>query len=428
MKRGTIKALSAGCIILSFFLCGLALLPQIVQATNTVTATITIPHYAFTLAITPDGKYAYVPELNNVAVISTATNKVTTTVNIDGSNGVAMSPNGKYAYITSSVSDPKTGDRNSVAVIRTSTNKMTTTIPLGGSPTGVTITPNGEYAYIAENDIINNEAAGVVSVINTATNAVTTRITVDGSPQAIAITPNGEYAYVASSGSATSIGSPVSNGTVSVINTSTNTVATTVTVGIGPQSVAITPDGAYAYITNGGSDSVSVIGTATNTLTTTITGLSTPYGVALTPNGEYAYVTEVDSENMVGLVSVINTATNAVTATVPLESYPYDVAITPNGAYAYIANGSNSTVSVISTGIGTEPTSSSSPAVPEFPSLLFIIPLIVSLFAVAAMLRHQKKPSQESLTKYWELVSQRMLINSHISFKRSNNKLERWMV
>jgi hypothetical protein len=41
------------------------------------------------------------------------------------------------------------------------------------------------------------------------------------------------------------------------------------------------------------------------------------------------------------------------------------------------------------------PTASSSPAVPEFPSLLFIIPLIVSLFAVAAMLRHKKKPSQE---------------------------------
>ena len=59
-----------------------------------------------------------------------------------------------------------------------------------------------------------------------------------------------------------------------MINTSKNTVATTVTVGIGPQNVAITPDGAYVYVLNGGNDSVSVISTATNTVTTTITGLT----------------------------------------------------------------------------------------------------------------------------------------------------------
>ena len=39
----------------------------------------------------------------------------------------------------------------------------------------------------------------------------------------------------------------------------------------GPNGLAITPDGKYAYVTNGSNDSVSVINTATNTVTGTVT-------------------------------------------------------------------------------------------------------------------------------------------------------------
>ena len=55
--------------------------------------------------------------------------------------------------------------------------------------------------------------------------------------------------------------------------------------------MAVTPNGAYAYVTNDGSSTVSVISTATNTVTATVTVGNTPYGVAVTPNGAYAYVT-----------------------------------------------------------------------------------------------------------------------------------------
>jgi YVTN family beta-propeller protein len=39
---------------------------------------------------------------------------------------------------------------------------------------------------------------------------------------------------------------------VAVINTATNIVSTVIRVGIQPFSVAITPDGAFAYVTNSG--------------------------------------------------------------------------------------------------------------------------------------------------------------------------------
>jgi YVTN family beta-propeller protein len=70
-----------------------------------------------------------------------------------------------------------------------------------------------------------------------------------------------------------------------VIDTAGNTVVATVTVGSTPLGVAITPNGASAYVTNNGSDSISVINTGTNTVPATVTvpTPSNPYGVAITP-------------------------------------------------------------------------------------------------------------------------------------------------
>src|SRR5215471_13240701 len=62
------------------------------------------------------------------------------------------------------------------------------------------------------------------------------------------------FAYVANLG-----------GTVSVLDTATNTVVATVLVGVNPTGAAITPDGAHAYVTDA-AWATSVIDTATNTV------------------------------------------------------------------------------------------------------------------------------------------------------------------
>ncbi|HTE02761.1 MAG TPA: YncE family protein [bacterium] len=136
---------------------------------------------------------------------------------------------------------------------------------------------------------------------------------------------------------------------VSVIDTGTNTIVTTVTAGTGPQAVAITPDGRFAYVVNLTSNDVSVINTATNTVASTVAVGFGPFGVAITPNGAFAYVTAFGARCANGGVWVISTATNAVVATVPLAGCSTGVAITPDGAFAYVANNSSSTVSVIET-------------------------------------------------------------------------------
>jgi YVTN family beta-propeller protein len=196
------------------------------------------------------------------------------------------------------------------------------------------------FAYVT------NSTSNDVSVIDTATNTVASTVTVGSVPIAVAIAPNGNLAYVTNFGSSN----------VSVIDTATNTVVTTVPVGAGPQGLAVTPNGANIYIANSGSDSVSVFDTVTNTVSTTISVGAFPRNVTISPDGTYAYITNHLSDN----VSVINTATDTVSSVVTVGSRPLDVAITPDGAYAYVTNlgfisgaTSFSSVSVIDTALNT---------------------------------------------------------------------------
>ncbi len=76
----------------------------------------------------------------------------------------------------------------------------------------------------------------------------------------------------------------------------------------------------FAYVVNSGDGTVSVIDTATNTVVgTPIPVGREPYGVAVTPDGKHAYVANRGSNN----VSVIDTATNLVVATVVVGNVPY---------------------------------------------------------------------------------------------------------
>ena len=409
MKRGTIKTFSVGCILLALFLSAFISLSQPVQAANT--ATVTVGGTPYAVAITPDGKYAYVPNAENVSVINTATNKVTATVTArNWPAGIAITPDGKYAYVPDT--NTPTNQGGIVSVISIATNTVTATITVGGNPNhGVAITPDGKYVYVTNFD-------GTVAVISTATNTVTANITIGtqsapsvvstgpktitiegGStiPQAVAITPNGEYAYVANG-----------DGTVSAINTTTNTVTATITLAGNPNALAVTPNGEYAYVcAMNSSGMVTVINTATNTVTATITGFGSPNGIAMTPDGRYAYVTDGFNNS----VSVINTATNTVDRTVTVGTTPYGIAITPNGEYVYVTNlayvATDSpvvnwigTVSVISTDANTAPTDSSSPSPsPSPPALvsafstqsLTIIALIAVIIVLSAVIIAKRK-------------------------------------
>ncbi len=203
------------------------------------------------------------------------------------------------------------------------------------------------FAYVT------NSSSNSVSVIDTSTNTVVATVAVGSNPVGVAITPDGTRAYVANQ---------LSN-SVSVIDTSSNTVVATVAVGSNPVGVAITPDGTRAYVANAFSNSVSVIDTPTNNVVATVAVGRVPNFVAITPDGTRAYVTDFYDY---GFVSVIDTSDNTVIATVAVGGFPTGVAITPDGTRAYVATaGGSGSVWVIDTSsntvvttvaVGTQPT------------------------------------------------------------------------
>jgi YVTN family beta-propeller protein/autotransporter-associated beta strand protein len=260
------------------------------------------------------------------------------------------------AYIPSASVNISNGqptfNQGQVFVVDTATNQpVGSPISVGFLPAGVTVTPDGRYVYVT------NNGSGTISVIDTASQTAVGSINVAPGPIGVAATPNASLVYATSPGM---IFSNFDGKTVSVINEGTNALVGSLTSGTAPIGVTFTPDGAQAYVANSGSNSVSVINTATNVVALSIPVGNSPTGVALTPNGQYVYVTNQNqnNESLPGTVSVINTATKGVTLSIPVGNSPTGVAITPNGQYVYVTNMNNNnggagTVSVISTASNT---------------------------------------------------------------------------
>lgn len=179
-----------------------------------------------------------------------------------------------------------------------------------------TAAPEAHFAYVT------NEFSNTVSVIDTDSHAVVATIPVPDGPTAIAITPDGAFAYVA-----------CWYGPVSVIDTETNTVVAEIATDYGwHKGIAIAPEGGRAYVANFYDKKVSVIDTSTRSVVATVSLDAEPTELAVTPDGSWLYVVNGGYGNA---VSVIDTATNAVVRTIPVYM-PYGIAMAPDGRFAYV--------------------------------------------------------------------------------------------
>ena len=92
--------------------------------------------------------------------------------------------------------------------------------------------------------------------------------------------------------------------------------------------------------------SVSVIDTASNTLIATVTGLSQPLNVAVNNDGTRAYVTDATDKK----VYVIDASANTVVASPATGVNPSGIAVTPDGKVAYVMCSSSVTPIATATG------------------------------------------------------------------------------
>ncbi len=131
----------------------------------------------------------------------------------------------------------------------------------------------------------------------------------------------------------------VANGSsddVSVINTASSTVVTTIGVGDHPNGACISPDGSRAFVTNYEGNSVTVINTLTHLVDTTIMLSSNlPRVAAFSIDGSKAFVTTQS-----GNLFTIDVLADTVISSIYLGSLPYSIGVHPSGNKLYIGHSS----------------------------------------------------------------------------------------
>jgi gliding motility-associated-like protein len=206
-----------------------------------------------------------------------------------------------------------------------------TAVNTGNAPITATIaaTPIATgFAYVTN---FNN---GTLTIVNTATNSFVTNINVNTTPEGITVIPNGTKAYITNEGI----------NTVSVFNAANNSLQTTIPVGTTPWGICTSPDGSLVYVANSGANTLSVISTVTNMVVKTITVGTAPWDVVTSPDGTQVYATCGN-----GTIAVVNTATNTVSGNIPLHagSIPHSICVSADGSKLYVANSNSQSVSVV---------------------------------------------------------------------------------
>jgi YVTN family beta-propeller protein len=201
------------------------------------------------LAVTPDGSQVWVadtgpqtgqPSLSGISVISTATDTVTSRLNLPTDpREIAFSPSGTTAYVTTGAG---------LLVINTASQRVVGFVPGLGNPEDVAVSPDGNTVYVT------NTVQGLVDVISAATNRVTGTIRVGQLPWGLAISPDGSTIYVADGDS----------DAVSVIAAASDTVTDTISDAGDPVSVGLTPDGSELWVGGLTSGIITVFDTSNN--------------------------------------------------------------------------------------------------------------------------------------------------------------------
>ncbi|MFJ5776241.1 NHL repeat-containing protein [Streptomyces sp. NPDC093094] len=211
------------------------------------------------------------------------------------------------------------------------------TIPVGAGPVGVAVDVHNHV-------FVTNSGSNTVSLIDSSTNTVSATIGVGFRPESVATDPQFGV-YVANGG----------NNTVSVIDRF-NAVIATINIG-GPPGpplnavrVAIDHIMGRAYVTNRSGDRVSIIGIGGDLppVAPDFINIPGPLGVAVDSVSHHVYVTQPDFNR----VSVIDPVTRAVVSTAQVRQQPTSIVIDAQKRRSYVANSGFNTVSAIDISTG----------------------------------------------------------------------------
>ncbi len=199
---------------------------------------------------------------------------------------------------------------------------------------------------------VTNEKSGDVSVIDTITNTVTSTIEVGKRPRGVRIRGDGKVVFVALSGSPIAppgVGArkvpPADRSAdgIGVIDVETGRLREKFESGSDPEGVSLSKDDQFLFASNADEAAVSIIELRTRKPVAKLTVGTDPEGVATSPDGKWVYVTCAGTNE----VYVIDTAKRTIATKFKTGARPRQIAFHPKGTKAYVTCENGSCVSVV---------------------------------------------------------------------------------
>ncbi|MGW0159216.1 YncE family protein [Mycobacterium sp. NPDC003323] len=246
-------------------------------------STVVIDGEPFAVTLTDDRAFVATSaaEADALVVVDIRTNSVIGSYPLAfGVTALAASPDGKRGYVA------RAGhDHADIAVVDTTADRVGTIDIATGAATsidGLAVDPAGRRLYVG----VTTPVGSRVMVVDTETTQVRRSIAIGAPIRDLAVAADGTV-YVLSSGLD-------SRGVMTVIDPATLAVTGAFAAGTLPIQMAISADGARAYIVD--YDQVSVLCTLTREIVETITVGTRPTAAALSTAGDRLYVADIDGQ------------------------------------------------------------------------------------------------------------------------------------
>lgn len=276
---------------------------------------------------------------HEAALVDPQTNQVVAKIPTGkGPHEVAVSPDGKFAYVSNygaygvfrEGEQRRTEPGNTITVIDLKERKVKQTYDLGGyrSPHGIRVSRDGKTVWVT------CEGLQAVVEIDTVEGKIRRAFKTNQQTSHMVVpTKDEKKLYVSNIGS----------GSVSVIDRAETKVAN-ITTAAGTEGIDLAPSGKEVWVTNRGANTISVIDTATDKVVESFdSGGKMPIRVKFTPNGKEAWVSNAQSNN----VTVFDAATRKLLATVEVGQMPVGIQMSPDGKRAYVANTNANLITII---------------------------------------------------------------------------------
>jgi YVTN family beta-propeller protein len=217
-----------------------------------------------------------------------------------------VSKDGKQLYISNE-------DISAMSIVDIASGKIEKTIKMGGQPEGVKTSPDGKRVFIT------SEEDGTIAVLDAAAGRIIATFKVGHRPRSVAFVHNGSRAYI----------NAENDGGIVLVDAKHFKMLKAISLGqpgvIKPMAVLLSPDASRLYISTGRGQQVFTIDTATNTVLGSVTVGKRPWGIALSPDGKTLYSANGPSND----VTAVNLKTNTVVGKATVGAGPWGLVVLP---------------------------------------------------------------------------------------------------